>query len=1081
MKNFLLFFLISVCFYPSVLAKQTTDSLQAEMLFKKTKACFNEAAFDSAVYYSRRASKAFEKIGNWENALLCKNTEAYALTYSHDLQGAARLFKDNIEQWAERLGGSSSEYIMTYAHLSHAIKKLGYLDSALYYSTLAVSLAENYPKMDSTLFARVYLAIANTQVAKFQLDEALMSIKKGLYIKKHQQDSLDTYTQELTNTLANVFFYKKNFDRALIHYRRALRIAEKVAPDNRSYPAMYLSNLGLCHMLKRDLDSASYFLEMSLKIRIDLFGEESMQASRVYENLGFIHSELGEPDRAISYYRQALRSYEKNLQPQHPRIGSVMSHISFENKKKGDYERALAYLRKSIENIVLNYGKTNRLADAYKDLAGLFAAMGDHSGARRSFEKATDIALSQSTVDSIAVADILSDKADFEINTRHYNNAFGLLQGNLNIYRSKFGEKDFNVSETYLKLGELKTKTANFDSALFYYQEGIKAIVTTFDASDYRQNPALGEQIINENVLLEAIKGKAEVLHLKYLTSQDVEYAKACLKTSELGAKLLSRIRNHYSEEDSKLNLADSRLYELGISSGLSLYESQTDDSYLIRAFDLSERSKSAVLRSTMIESRARSFSQIPDSLFQLENDLRAEKSFLKNQLDEETVESPTNSAKVNILQEKLFAVSRKHEQLIEQFESQFPKYYELKYKDDLMGLNTILADLNDSQLISYHLGESTLYTFVVSPSGISVKQFHIDRLVLQETIKQLKTSITSQNLADFSKHAVQLYQWLVLPIRGQLDKRSLIIIPDGALLDLNFELLLEEASSSVSYQDQHYLLKKFAISYAYSANLLLAQNQGSKTEHRRQEVLAFSFGADDPAGKQLAMRNFRSRAMEDLPGSRTEIRMISKIFDGQYFYGQRASEASFKSLAGKFAILHLALHGQSNMNRPNSSNLQFTPVADSLEDGQLYAYELYSMELPAELAVLSACNTGIGQLVSGEGMMTMGRAFTYAGCKSLVYTQWEIPDESSPVLMEYFYQGLKAGKPKNVALREAKVAFLDQANPSLSSPLYWGGFVLQGNTDALDQSNPFHMNRSLMLLAGALLALTFVYFKSKR
>ena len=114
--------------------------------------------------------------------------------------------------------------------------------------------------------------------------------------------------------------------------------------------------------------------------------------------------------------------------------------------------------------------------------------------------------------------------------------------------------------------------------------------------------------------------------------------------------------------------------------------------------------------------------------------------------------------------------------------------------------------------------------------------------------------------------------------------------------------------------------------------------------------------------------------------------------------------------------------------------------------DGFLHAYEIYNLPLQARLAVLSACETGVGELVKGEGVMSLARAFHYAGCPSVVTSLWKVDDEATAQLMQYFYENLANGKTKSTALREAKLSYLKNAPESKKHPLYWAGFVLIGD-----------------------------------
>jgi len=146
--------------------------------------------------------------------------------------------------------------------------------------------------------------------------------------------------------------------------------------------------------------------------------------------------------------------------------------------------------------------------------------------------------------------------------------------------------------------------------------------------------------------------------------------------------------------------------------------------------------------------------------------------------------------------------------------------------------------------------------------------------------------------------------------------------------------------------------------------------------------------------------------------------------------------------------VLHLAMHSMVNEKNPMLSVMAFSGSRDSI-DSQLTAIEIYNQHLNADLAVLSACNTGFGELHRGEGIMSFARAFSYAGVSSAAISLWQVPDKATSKIMINFYSYLKEGKTKAEALRLAKVEFIN-SYPSMAHPFYWSGFILSGNNKPL-------------------------------
>ena len=270
----------------------------------------------------------------------------------------------------------------------------------------------------------------------------------------------------------------------------------------------------------------------------------------------------------------------------------------------------------------------------------------------------------------------------------------------------------------------------------------------------------------------------------------------------------------------------------------------------------------------------------------------------------------------------------------------------------------------------------------------------------------------------------------------------------------LPFELLLTQPTTGkADYRTLPYLLRDYNISYAYSATWLF--HPFSPRKHLPQkEYIAFAPSYSSASEDSLTLGRFRDQ-VAPLRWNQQEVRSINRYLSGLSLTGKEATEGRFKQQANQYDIIHLAMHALIDDLNPMYSQLVFaTDDADTLNDGYLNAYELYNMELSADLAVLSACETGYGKLEGGEGIMSLARAFAYAGCPSIVMSHWPVDDQASTQLMDYFYQYLSEGVTKDEALRQAKLSFLENANEQTMHPFYWSNFVVVGNTDAVAESS---------------------------
>jgi CHAT domain-containing protein len=301
------------------------------------------------------------------------------------------------------------------------------------------------------------------------------------------------------------------------------------------------------------------------------------------------------------------------------------------------------------------------------------------------------------------------------------------------------------------------------------------------------------------------------------------------------------------------------------------------------------------------------------------------------------------------------------------------------------------------------------------------------------------------------------LYRAIVAPVADLLHgAREIIIVPDGALFYLPFEALVADSDAT------EFLIERYAVSYAPSASGL--ERPGRRMHQPGRVLLALGNPdlsdpgqARSPAMQLLSGLPFRDAVVRDgrfvpLPHAATEVRRIRRGLGrgaASVYVGRRATESLLKRSARDFRIIHLATHFVLDDRQPLYSGLALAPDPDGGEDGFLQTYEVFNLDFNADLVVLSACNTALGRLSRGEGLVGTTRAFQYAGVPSLVVSLWSVDDAATSRLMQAFYRGLKAGRSKPAALREAKLEQL-RAGGAKADPYYWAPFILIGDPGPL-------------------------------
>jgi len=485
------------------------------------------------------------------------------------------------------------------------------------------------------------------------------------------------------------------------------------------------------------------------------------------------------------------------------------------------------------------------------------------------------------------------------------------------------------------------------------------------------------------------------------------------------------------------------------------LHQSKKDTRYLADAFHFSESSKAILLLESIQQNQALNHGNIPDSLLLKEQTYNAQISFFKNQLSQAQQAEQNNLEEQKEWKNKLFYLQEDHKKLIARFEKNYPRYYQLKFNAQLTTVEEVQEKmLNDqSALIEYFHGTDHNYVFCITPQEIFSHQWP-SNVQLHEQIDQLRNLITtppsSNNFLsiyqDFSTSANQLYEELLQVVVERLpaSTRQLIFIPDEYTNYLPFELLLQKKAPSnadFSPTQLSYLLNDFRISYNYSATL---SNPGlqSKAQDNPKKFIGF---APTFIGKQeIAERSCADFTLSPLLCNQKEVEAIQSLWGGVVKKNTQARKEVFLAEAPDYQIVHLATHACIDEKYADLSQIHF-------KENSINGFDLQNLRLKADLVVLSACNTGSGKIAKGEGILSLARNFTQAGCPSSLMSLWSVDDCTTSDLMISFYQQLYQGLDKDEALQQAKLDYLAKTSDKIKAhPYYWAGFVQTGNIAAL-------------------------------
>lgn len=373
-----------------------------------------------------------------------------------------------------------------------------------------------------------------------------------------------------------------------------------------------------------------------------------------------------------------------------------------------------------------------------------------------------------------------------------------------------------------------------------------------------------------------------------------------------------------------------------------------------------------------------------------------------------------------------------------------------------IIPVETIQANLkSDESLIEYVIsekrdsGERTLYAFVITRQNLVCHTELIDS-TLASDFSGLKEQLNSQfnvnnNIENYNRMNQRLfdaYTLLIRPIEKYFTGKELIIIPDDEISYLPFDAFITswKKNDKINYAGLAYLIRDYSISYGYSTNTLW--NNKSKAEIN---PIVIGFAPDySNAGFE------DGKKYKALKSNSLEVESILGNFDGTILKAGQATIANFRSSLNSGAVLHFAMHAELDTSQVGYSGLIFSPDIKSPGNYRLNNYEIGQMSINSPMVVLSACNTGAGKLYSGEGLMSLARNFILAGVPSVVETLWPVEDVAGSKIMGNFYKYLSLGKPKNTALRLAKLDYIDNSSPSFVNPRFWAAYTLMGDVSAI-------------------------------
>lgn len=871
-----------------------------------------------------------------------------------------------------------------------------------------------------------YTMMGQPETALKYLEDALKIARKF-----NDKEAISITLRELADANYDLF----RIDKAISLYEEALKI-QKDNNLTKEY-ATTLNNLGILYLNSDRYEKAIQLFDEALKIALDMNDKPTIAS--LYNNLGQANTRLGKTELALNYYNKSLEIENKLNRPQF--LSDLLNNIGMSLFRQNNFDEAIKYLQQALEldkksnNPHYIAAKLNNLGAAYLK--------------QKRYREAEKIFLERKALEDKIKPNrmIHSGLVEVYLQTGRYEEALNLLSKTPPIWSDSTSRR----IEYYTQLGFALKGKNNYQEAAINFMNAVNLI------EEIRGNISSKELFFSYGGYysrLTPYKALVETLYEMYRRGEKL--------------KAGGQSRFDFSGFNDRTHTRRSAFNFLTFGGNPAS-----------AAFYFSELTKARFLLESIAQSKKNyNKADIPDKLKEAETHLFSELKIVEDSW-ETAIKKGEQSIKE--LQTRKDKIMKLIDELIVVLRSNYPKYASLHYP-----LPTKPEDLqlkNDEALLEYMISDEAIYLFIVKKGGVSnIHKIEISKNKLEQLVRDLLEPMNTKRPNDFStKNAKKLYDILLSDYLSTVkENEKLIIIPDGILGALPFEILVVKEGNTL--QNSVYLFDKYSISYYQSASILNINRTLQKRtpqeklfalgnpiySPRDPRYLAFKHGENPQEPLNVEKLSFRGLVIKEkltnenikhdtyiefppLPETEDEVKTIAAIMGikpqpPNILLSLNASETNLKKTdLGRYRYIHFATHAAlpGVIEGIGEPFILLNQVGNSEDDGFLTLSEVLGFKLNADLVVLSACVTGLGKYIDGEGVLNFSRAFLQSGAESVLVSLWEVASKPTVEFMKIFYENLQKGINKSDALKLTRITMKETYN----SPFYWGVFVLHGES----------------------------------
>lgn len=995
------------------------------LLDQQVQAFLKEGNFDTLIHYMPLAGKIGMENGGPEKAAMAMD----ALATQIAAKKPSNIIMRKVYLEAGEYLGVAGEDKKAYDACTQALK----------YATAPLELA----KVENNL--GVYAQRMGNAALSRQHHRKALAIRET----EKDTDSEDLYISY--NSMASLMWYASKNDSAGYFFNKALDALSKTKPTDRNKyyrPAMVQNNMSALYDADGKTTEAIKAQQSSISnIELYIAGTDPAQKredakSFLFEatdNLAGFYKEIGDYKKTKDLLQYSYHQKQQQLKPGHP--GIFISEI----------------LLGQLANSMHNYDEAFEYLE--KGLTKLKAAEGDYIYWEADARYALAIANESKKNIKAAAAEYEKSDSLYEASYQgEYSNMYLEFLRNAALFYAKNGEYKKAVAKS--KKGYDYVSKVQEQSTLPVFYQLLNLSEVNFIGGQYAQAEEYGKKglaIVNEkikkgtsaldSVRMELYKPAAVLMIEKagyYLQQKKDTVYLAQVFTELKGALQLLEKRKFLIDDEESINILiadNNELISFAKKIALELYQLTNDESYLDQVINLHESGLYNRIRARLDKEKAVEFSNLPAAVYEEEKKLKA------------AIPASLSGDRPNtVLMNAYVDATTKWQQHLDKIRVQYPLYYKMRYESIFKSLPQLQAALPvATTVIRYFLIDSSLHALVLDKG--SRKIIDLDAVGINEKINKLLS--TAGN--DESGHTVllyQLYESLWKPLAKDIRTRDIIVIPDGILYNVSFELLTAIPVHSYAELAKGSLLSSHSITYHYSLFMTGSNNSGQL----KNNYVAFAPGFSDES-KTAYQQSVKDSGRLDRqymtllpqPYTKSLVKKMQDKLGGDIFVDNGSTQSSFKQNAGNNRIVHIGTHAEFNNEKPQLSRLIFSKNTDNASDNNsLFLYDIYNCNINTDLAILTACESGKPGYQDGEGMVSLAHAFNYAGSKSILTSLWPVDEQSGSFITERFIENLAAKMPAGQALQQAKLVYLQQADGRMKSPLYWGGLVLMGDAGSI-------------------------------